>query len=123
MDAISSWLLADGVPAMAIHREDFVASPAAASCSGDATYRLGVPDFGKELTISASQSLLDVLEAAGLPIIGACRTGVCGSCRCRIVSGEVSSSQTGPLSQEDIAAAYVLACSSRARSDVQIALR
>ena len=121
MNEISAWLLGFGLPEAAIHRENF-APDAAESCLSDDTFRLSVPDYGKEMLITAGESLLEVLESAGLPIIGGCRTGVCGSCKCRVVSGEVNSSTEGPLSLEDIAAGYVLACSSRAKSDLQVSL-
>ena len=121
MNEISAWLLDFGLPEAAIHRENF-APDAAESCLSDDTFCLSVPDFGRDLDIAAGESLLEVLESAGLPIIGACRTGVCGSCKCRVVSGEVNSSTAGPLSPEDIAAGYVLACSSRAKSDLQVSL-
>ena len=121
MAEISAWLSEMGVPEAAIRREHF-APAIAESCVSDDTFRLKVPDFGRELDIARGESLLEVLESAGLPIIGACRTGVCGSCKCRLVAGKVSSSSTGPLSLEAQAAGYVLACSSQAESDLHIAL-
>ncbi|MEV0620671.1 2Fe-2S iron-sulfur cluster-binding protein [Nonomuraea sp. NPDC050404] len=43
----------------------------------------------------------------------ACRGGVCGTCRVRLVSGEVGMEQNYALEREELAAGYVLACQSR----------
>ena len=63
-----------------------------------------------------------MLEREGLPIIGACRTGVCGSCKCKVIDGEVESTSTVPLTPDEIAAGYVLACSGTVKGDVALAI-
>lgn len=85
-------------------------------------YALSVPAFGTQTSISADETLLDVLEREGLPIIGACRAGVCGSCKCKVESGEVQSSSAMALTPEQVAEGYVLACSSKATSDLQLTI-
>ena len=85
-------------------------------------FALSVPAFGTQTRISAEETLLDVLEREGLPIIGACRAGVCGSCKCKVESGEVQSSSTMALTPEQVAEGYVLACSSKATSDLQLTI-
>jgi len=103
------------------HKESFVPTSAnAASTADGVSYALEAPQFGKSTRIDSSQSLLQVLESAAVPVVGACRAGVCGSCKCRVVSGEVSSRSQATLSEADIAAGYVLACSTQARSDLVI---
>ena len=49
---------------------------------------------------------------AGLPAPYACKAGVCATCRARIVSGEVEMAARYGLSDEEIAAGYVLTCQS-----------
>lgn len=85
-------------------------------------FALSVPAFGTQTSISAEETLLDALEREGLPIIGACRAGVCGSCKCKVESGEVQSSSAMALTPEQVAEGYVLACSSQARSDLQLTI-
>lgn len=121
MEDVSAWLHAAGVAEQAISRESFM-PPVLEIEVGAARYELRVPAFGKTTEISAGETLLDVMEREGLPIIGACRTGVCGSCKCKVEAGEVESSSTVPLSAEEIASGYVLACSSHAKSDLVLAL-
>lgn len=121
MDDVSNWLQQAGVPEQAIHRESFT-PPVIEIEVGAARYELRVPAFGKTTEIAAGESLLDVMEREGLPIIGACRTGVCGSCKCKVESGTVTSTSAIPLTPDEVAAGYVLACSSTAQSDLIVAL-
>jgi len=37
--------------------------------------------------VDADESLLDALESRGLPVMGSCRSGVCGTCEVRVVAG------------------------------------
>jgi len=121
MDAVSDWLRTAGMPDETIHRENFLSVRAEAPAAGE-RFGLHVPAFGKSTEIAAGELLLDVLEREGLPIIGACRTGVCGSCKCKVVEGEVETTSAAPLSPEDVAAGYVLACSAKAKSDLALQL-
>ncbi len=121
MEQVSHWLLGAGLEAGAIHRENFQAACVAVSEDAE-RYSLHVPDFGRTAEIAVGELLLDVLEREGLPIIGACRTGVCGSCKCKILDGEVESASTAPLTPEEIAAGYVLACSGTVKGNVALAI-
>ncbi len=121
MDEVGNWLREVGLPETAIHRENF-APIICEKPSGGERFSLNVPAFGKSSEIAAGELLLDVLEREGLPIIGACRTGVCGSCKCKVVEGEVETSSAVPLSPEEVAAGYVLACSATAKSHLALEL-
>jgi len=37
--------------------------------------------------VEAGESILDALENNGMPVQGSCRTGVCGTCEVRVVTG------------------------------------
>ena len=45
--------------------------------------------FGKELTVSAEETLSDVLVANGVSVDVKCSDGICGVCKCGLVEGEV----------------------------------
>lgn len=83
---------------------------------------LYVPDFSVEKKVLQGSSLLELLENNGVPIIGACRAGVCGSCKCKVTKGEVKSSSTETLTAAEIEQGFVLACSSTVEGDVTVAL-
>ena len=110
------------------HSESFAAANAvhAVATHAEATdgqgYTLSAPAFGKSAALHAGQNLLEAIEGAGLPIVGACRSGVCGSCKCRIVEGQVESTSSATLSADEISSGVVLACSSTVRSDLVVEL-
>lgn len=88
----------------------------------DESVSISVPSFGKTLQANKGALLADALEQGGVPLIVACRSGICGSCKCKVTVGLVESSSSSPLTPEEIDQGYVLACSSTLSSDVSIEL-
>ncbi|MEF1280065.1 2Fe-2S iron-sulfur cluster-binding protein, partial [Vibrio fortis] len=48
--------------------------------------------------------------------------GICGSCKCKVTKGSVSSSSQETLTPEEIEQGYVLACSSIIDSELEVEL-
>jgi ferredoxin len=44
---------------------------------------------GKELAVSAEETLSDVLLANGIAVDVKCSDGICGVCKCGLIEGEV----------------------------------
>ncbi|AVT46570.1 FAD-binding oxidoreductase [Shewanella baltica] len=84
------------------------------------TFNLAIGDRSTRLT--QGQSLLEGIESEGLPIIAACRSGVCGACKCQVLEGETVSTSVMTLSAAEIDAGFVLACSTTLTSDVTLKL-
>ncbi|OLQ90390.1 hybrid-cluster NAD(P)-dependent oxidoreductase [Vibrio panuliri] len=107
------------------HQESFTPTESGTikdtSASSDSV-SIELPAFGQNLQVSKGTVLADALEQGGVPIIIACRSGICGSCKCKVKVGQVESSSHSPLSEEEIAQGYVLACSSTIESNVTIEL-
>ncbi|MBS1186645.1 MAG: oxidoreductase FAD/NAD(P)-binding domain protein [Burkholderiaceae bacterium] len=122
MAMIEHWFAASGLPADALSKESFTPAELPPAETSGAVFQLTVPSFGKTAAIADGQTLLEIMEAEELPIIGACRSGVCGSCKCKVIEGEVERISTETLTPDDIAAGYALACSTRAHSDVMVEL-
>jgi NADH oxidoreductase Hcr len=137
MSAVKTLLADTAYQNIALYQEDFSPSTAPGSAPHAGTspqgttadvglsapgFSLSVPAFGHQSHIGADETLLAALEREGLPIIGACRAGVCGSCKCKLEQGEVESGPQLALSAEQIAEGYVLACASTPRSDLQVTL-
>ncbi|HJV67688.1 2Fe-2S iron-sulfur cluster-binding protein [Ideonella sp.] len=64
----------------------------------------------KVIDVTPGANLLEALRGAQVPMSYSCMAGRCGTCRCRVVQGEVLDSgraQQNPLDGRD---AYVLAC-------------
>ncbi|PXW55366.1 NADH oxidoreductase Hcr [Grimontella sp. AG753] len=66
-------------------------------------------------------TLLEALESNKVPVNAACRAGVCGSCKTKVVSGKYSVTSTMTLTPQEIAEGYVLACSCHPESDLVLA--
>ncbi|HEY1815809.1 MAG TPA: MOSC and FAD-binding oxidoreductase domain-containing protein [Kofleriaceae bacterium] len=65
------------------------------------------------------QSILELAEACDVPVRWSCRTGVCHSCECGLISGDVV---YGPAPLDDPARGNLLVCCSRPTGDVVIDL-
>jgi ring-1,2-phenylacetyl-CoA epoxidase subunit PaaE len=57
-------------------------------------------------------NILESVQAAGLPAPYACRGGVCSTCRAKVMSGSVAMKKNYSLTEDEIAAGYVLTCQS-----------
>ncbi|CAM3266344.1 MULTISPECIES: NADH oxidoreductase [Yersinia] len=75
----------------------------------------------RQLRVPVGASLLFALEENKVPVSAACRAGVCGSCKTRIISGNYTTTSTMTLTPEEIAQGYVLACSCQLQGDTQLA--
>ncbi len=94
-----------------------------ADYTGDikSTFRLTVRIKGKERTIDcpADTSLLRAMEDAGIPAPSDCRSGRCGWCRSRLVSGEVyTPASVDGRREADKSFGYIHPCCSFPLSDV-----
>lgn len=126
MDAMRALLVGIGVPDAEIHQEAFISVPVADPSAPPAELAEELPDgvipnlsFRKS-GINAEQppdlSVLDVAEDAGVDIPFECRSGVCGQCKVRLVSGRVKMETQDALSHGDRAKGLVLACQAHATS-------
>ena len=76
-------------------------------------------------SVAPGQSLLDAALGASLNLPHSCKGGNCGSCRARLLQGEVYYPNGPPLglSEAEVADGFVLLCQARARSDLCIETR
>jgi ring-1,2-phenylacetyl-CoA epoxidase subunit PaaE len=123
MDAAEEALRAKGVASERIHLERFTADrpPEALQAQLEAASReaqglsMWVTLDGRKRRVpfdAAAGNILDSARVAGLPAPFACKAGVCATCRARVVSGEVEMAARYGLTDEEIAAGYVLTCQS-----------
>ncbi|MFI5319761.1 MAG: 2Fe-2S iron-sulfur cluster-binding protein [Myxococcota bacterium] len=68
------------------------------------------------------ETLLDVADAHGVPIVSDCRSGVCGTCVGRCASGRYAMGDALALSRQEKERGWVLACQMRPQSDCVIEL-
>lgn len=65
-------------------------------------------------------TVLDAGREAGLDLPYACKGGVCATCRCKVVEGEVEMEVNYGLEPSEVAAGYVLSCQSRPKTDTVV---
>jgi ring-1,2-phenylacetyl-CoA epoxidase subunit PaaE len=125
-DEAEAALLAAGVGEERIHIERFGVAPSAAQAGqalgaveheakpGDAErsriviIRDGLKrefDFSKD-----DPSILDAASTAGLEVPFSCTSGVCGTCRAKLVEGQVRMTRNFALDKAEVAAGFVLTC-------------
>src|SRR6218665_2218668 len=127
-DEAETALLAAGVPEERIHIERFgVALPGQGQGAvgavgavvhearpGDAeTARITIVRDGlsREIAFSKQQpSILAAPSAAGLEVPSSCTSGVCGTCRAKLLEGQVRMERNFALDKKEVAAGFVLTC-------------
>ena len=74
------------VPEASMHLERFVAVERAASIATAVVMNL--KKSKRQVVAAADESLLDALVRDGVPILGSCKKGLCGTCEVRVVDGQ-----------------------------------
>ncbi len=93
----------------------------APTVTGRRQLKITLARLQREFTAPAGATLLAALEINHVPVNAACRAGVCGGCKTRILTGRYRTTSTMTLTPAEIAEGYVLACSCQLESDVAIA--
>jgi ring-1,2-phenylacetyl-CoA epoxidase subunit PaaE len=127
-DEAEAALLAAGIPQEHIHIERFgIPLPTAGAPvqpplrEGDAEHaRVVIVRDGVSREIEfrkTDPSILDAAAAAGLEVPFSCRSGVCCTCRAKLLEGEVRMERNFALEKHEVAAGYVLTCQAHPLSE------
>lgn len=124
--SVETLLRHHGVPSEQIHVELFASPRAPAIAAGRAasasvSARIRLADTGAVIEARGQESMLDALERAGYRIPYSCRAGSCGTCRLRVLSGQVGDGGASGLTQRERAQGYVLSCVAEPHGDVVLA--
>jgi ferredoxin-NADP reductase/DMSO/TMAO reductase YedYZ heme-binding membrane subunit len=128
-EAAREELVSAGVPSSRIKLESF--TPAAAVAMDDGVSpeeempagdlpTVTFAQSSRSAPLPARKSILEVAESVGVEIDSDCRSGICGRCRTKLLSGQVSMAVQDALSDADIAEGYVLACQAHAKAPVTV---
>ena len=121
MDAAEAALTDRGVAKDRIHIERFLAGRPSAALAAQmaqlqekaAGLTLSVTLDGRTRKVEFTEAnILDSAREAGLPAPFACKAGVCATCRAKVTKGKVEMAARYGLTDEEIAAGYVLTCQS-----------
>ncbi len=136
-DEAEAALLAAGVAQERIHIERFgVAQPSTGSDAGDGS-RVGAvvheaqpgdaqqarivivrDGIRREISFRKEQpSILDAASAEGLEVPYSCTSGVCGTCRAKLLEGRVRMERNFALDKKEVSAGFVLTCQAHPLTD------
>ncbi|KQU72792.1 2Fe-2S iron-sulfur cluster-binding protein [Aminobacter aganoensis] len=81
-----------------------------------------LPQPGRRIAVGDAQTILQAAQAAGISYPHSCRSGRCGACKSRLVSGHVELGKHSPfaLSEQERADGLILACRSIPIDDVVV---
>ncbi|KGA02964.1 ferredoxin [Cobetia amphilecti] len=136
MNAVRQILTSAGFDFVHYHEESFRATPTAdiataedhaaqalereeESVTGEGHW-VTFLDSGKSVQVMEGTTLHEAAASTDLNIAKACGMGICGTCRVRVLSGEVDMQHNGGISEEEIEEGYVLSCCTAVVGDVQI---
>ncbi len=135
-DEAEAALLAAGVAESRIHIERFGA-PTLAGATSPAGAALGAVEheakpgdaerakvvvvrdgLSREIDFLKGQpSILDAASAAGMEVPYSCTSGVCGTCRAKLVEGTVRMDRNFALDKAEVAAGFILTCQAHPTTD------
>ncbi|AIR01640.1 phenylacetate-CoA oxygenase/reductase subunit PaaK [Pluralibacter gergoviae] len=116
MDDAEAALAGLGMRPDAIHLERFnTAGSAPRSAAGTRAegQTVTVRQDGRDRAIilgAEDESILDAALRQGADLPYACKGGVCATCKCKVLRGEVSMATNYSLEPDELAAGYVLSC-------------
>lgn len=89
------------------------------------TCKVRIATSGHEFTVNEGENILDAALRQGLSLPYSCRGGTCGSCKGKVVQGEVAYPHGTPpaLSAVERAAGMALFCQAQPRGDLVIEIR
>ncbi|WP_232020520.1 2Fe-2S iron-sulfur cluster-binding protein [Methylocaldum marinum] len=124
MDAIKVALIELGVPKTRIKTEAFgtvrrdpsAKVPGSGAAGGHVYFQRSQVD----VPVPVGATVLDAADAAEVHIESACRSGTCGLCSVKLVSGQVHMAVDEALTEEEKTDGYILACQAEIEADVEI---
>lgn len=74
----------------------------------------------KSAPLTADQTVLEAAESIGVGIDNSCRSGQCGLCKVKLLSGNVTMDCEDALADEDKQEGLILACQARAKENIEV---
>ena len=99
-----------------IHFEDF--NPQAGREYVNSTFMVSIKSTGDSFQVHEASTILETLRSNGLRVPSSCESGTCGSCKMRLLAGEVEHRDfVLELDEYDSA---IMVCVSRGKGDIEI---
>lgn len=123
MIAVETVLPTFGIDKKNIHTERFNTTPIKQNRPQDLNrqeQKVRVTLDGRELLVAvlpSDESVLDAALRAGADLPYACKGGVCATCRCRVLQGQMDMAINYSLEEDEVAKGYVLSCQALPKTD------
>lgn len=125
MAAVRAMLAEAGFDMPRYHQESFTfadlaedeAAPVEAADTGEGL-AVEFAQSGVTVRCAPGQSVLEAARAAGLRLPASCTKGVCGTCKSRLVSGQVDMKHGGGIRKREIEQGLILPCCSTPLTDL-----
>jgi ferredoxin-NADP reductase len=105
------------------HEESFdfgaLTEPAPAPAAG-AQFTVEFSKTRRSIKVAAGQHILDAARAEGMRLPSSCTKGMCGTCKSKLLSGQVEMHHQGGIRAREIDAGMILLCCSRPLTDLVI---
>ncbi|HVW53396.1 MAG TPA: hybrid-cluster NAD(P)-dependent oxidoreductase [Trinickia sp.] len=85
-----------------------------------ARYAVTFAKTHRDIECGAHEHVLDAAKRAGLRLPSSCTQGMCGTCKVKLVSGQVDMRHNGGIRQREIDQGMVLLCCSKPLSDLVV---
>jgi len=95
-----------------------MADEATASEASDFTVQFA--RTGRSMTCNGATTVLAAARAAGIRLPFSCAKGVCGTCKTKLISGQVNMQHAGGIRPKEIAEGWALLCCSHPLGDLVI---
>lgn len=95
-----------------VHFEDFSAVDVVRD--DDVPFKVTVASTGRTIEVPADRSILEALRDAGEATVSSCESGTCGTCKCKLVDGEVDHRDL--VLMDDEKGDHIMICVSRAKT-------
>jgi ferredoxin-NADP reductase len=94
--------------------------PVAEPATGIALSTVRFALSNKSAPLPKDKPILDVADEIGVEIDNSCRSGICGLCKVKLLSGQVTMDVEDSLTPEDKAAKMILACQAKSTGNVEV---
>lgn len=103
-------------PSGSLHLERFAAKARPVDEAAEQAFEVVLQRSGLKLAVPADKSIFDVVQAAGISVLGSCFEGVCGTCETGVLDGEVDHRDSILTGEERESNEFMMICVSRCRS-------
>ncbi|MGN6084608.1 FAD-binding oxidoreductase [Trinickia sp.] len=91
-----------------------------APAQGETKFSVTFTKMRRDIECGGHEHVLDAAKRAGVRLPSSCTQGMCGTCKVKLVSGQVQMSHNGGIRQREIDQGMVLLCCSKPLSDLVV---